>query len=502
MTRLKSTNAQTAASQRVRRILCLKKRESGSLEISRHSEYILTEMFILSRHILQRHLTPFLFSVLVLVFVFLLQFIMQKMDQLVGKGLSAGVIAELIALNIAWMLILAVPMAVLVATLMAFGNLSSANEITAMRASGMSLYRMVAPVFLVSLVLCYGMVLFNNRVLPDANHRAKILMTDIFRKKPTFALQPGMFSDPKDIQGYSILVRKTFQSENRLNDLEGVTIFDNTSSAVLTTVTADHGTVSFSEDLTKLIMDLYDGEIHELSTTDFNRYRKIRFAKHRIAMNAEGFDFQRSQESAFSRGDRELSAQAMNVFVDSLQTLLDSSNAQIAHLIEKDVTSIFNPVKPQTTLRNPMDLRAAADAHVSTANMVLDGEFSRATYYARRIHEYSVEIYKKYAIPFACVVFVLIGAPLGIMARRGTFGVAASLSLGFFLLYWACLIGGEKLADRGFIDPWFGMWSANIIIGLMGLYLTFRTARENPTIDWSFLRKLTPKNWRVEEEAA
>jgi lipopolysaccharide export system permease protein len=459
-------------------------------------------MLILSRHILQRHLTPFLFSVLVLVLVFLLQFVMQKMDQLVGKGLSAGVIAELVALNIAWMLILAVPMAVLVATLMAFGNLSSANEITAMRASGVSLYRMVAPVLAISVVVCYGMVLFNNHVLPDANHQAKILMTDIFRKKPTFALQPGMFSDPKDIQGYSILVRKTFQSESRLNDLEGVTIFDYTNTAVITTVTAEHGTVSFSGDLTKLIMDLYDGEIHELSTSDFNRYRKIRFAKHRIVMNAEGFDFQRSQESAFSRGDRELSAQAMNEIVDSLRVILDSSRVQIARLVTKDIASLYHPIyQPVVLPPNSIDPRAAADAHISIASMTLDGEFSRATYYARRIHEYSVEIYKKYAIPFACIVFVLIGAPLGIMARRGTFGVAASLSLGFFLLYWACLIGGEKLADRGFIDPWFGMWSANIILGIMGMYLTFRTARENLTINWSFLRRLIPKSWRTEEEA-
>jgi lipopolysaccharide export system permease protein len=219
-------------------------------------------------------------------------------------------------------------------------------------------------------------------------------------------------------------------------------------------------------------------------------------------MNAEGFDFQRSQESAFSRGDRELSAQAMSTMVDSLRVLMDSSNAQIALLVQKDVFSLFHPIKqPAMVPPNSIDPRTAADAHVSTASMILDGEFSRATYYARRIHEYSVEIDKKYAIPFACIVFVLIGAPLGIMARRGTFGVAASLSLGFFLMYWACLIGGEKLADRGFIDPWFGMWSANIILGLMGMYLTFRTARENLAIDWSFLRKLTPKGWRVEEEA-
>ncbi len=242
-------------------------------------------MSILSRHILQRHLAPFLFSVFVLVFIFLLQFIMQRMDQLAGKGLSAGVIAELIVMNLAWMLVLAVPMAVLVATLMAFGNLSSGNEITAMRASGVSLYKMIAPVLVLSGILCYLLILFNNHVLPDANHRAKMLLTDIYRKKPTFSLVPGLFSDPREIQGYSILVRKTFE---HTNDLEGVTIFDYTNSAVTTTVTAERGTVSFSPDYQKLIMDLSDGEIHELSATDFSRYRKIRFEKHRIAMNRGG----------------------------------------------------------------------------------------------------------------------------------------------------------------------------------------------------------------------
>ena len=457
-------------------------------------------MPILSRHILLRHLTPFLFSVCVLVFIFLLQFIMQKMDQLAGKGLSAGIIAELIVMNLAWMLVLAVPMAVLVATLMAFGNLSSGNEITAMRASGVGLYRMITPVFLTSIVICYLLILFNNHVLPDANHRAKILLTDIYRKKPTFSLVPGLFSDPREIQGYSILVRKTFENTN---DLEGVTIFDYTNSAFLNTVTAERGTVSFSPGFQKLIMDLYDGEIHELSTENYNRYRKIRFEKHRIAMNAEGFDFQRSQESAFSRGDRELSAQAMTAIVDSLRALQDTSRAHIEHTMRQDMQSLFYPSRlPARPGDIQLDPRSTAGLRLSSLSALLEGEQARIEYFGRRIHEYSVEIHKKYSIPFACIVFVLIGAPLGIMARRGTFGTAASLSLGFFLLYWACLIGGEKLADRGLIDPWFGMWMANILLGILGIYLTARSARENLTINWSSLVRFVPKSWRSEEAAS
>ncbi len=193
----------------------------------------------------------------------------------------------------------------------------------------------------------------------------------------------------------------------------------------------------------------------------------------------------------------------MNAFVDSLRQLLDTSRAHIAALVRQELSNVFAPRKmspllPQSSLQS----KIAAQNRLIALTASLEGEQSRAAYYGRRIHEYSVEIYKKYSIPFACIVFILIGAPLGIMARRGTFGVAASLSLGFFLLYWASLIGGEKLADRGFIDPWFGMWSANIFIGIAGFYLTFRTARESLTIDWSSLRRFVPKQWRSEEEVS
>jgi lipopolysaccharide export system permease protein len=116
----------------------------------------------------------------------------------------------------------------------------------------------------------------------------------------------------------------------------------------------------------------------------------------------------------------------------------------------------------------------------------------------RETDQYLVEIHKKYSIPAACIVFVLIGVPLGIMSRRGGFGIAATLSLGFFVLYWACLIGGEKLADRGLVSPFVGMWIANILIGLLGAYLTFRIARESILINWSFLQKIVPRQWRTQ----
>ena len=448
-------------------------------------------------HILRAQVGPFLFSLFTLMFIFALQFIMRFVDDLVGKGLSAWVISELITLNLAWMVVLAVPMSVLVATLMSFGGMSAHNEITALKASGMSLYRMMMPVILVSILLSYLLEEFDNKVLPNANHLAKTLIVDIRRKKPTLTIIPGLFS--QDIGGYSILVHKTFEQSN---DLEGVTIYDYTDPEANVLVTARRGRVSFTPDYRRLVMDLDTGEIHQVNASDPNLYQRMRYNQHRIIMNVEGFDFERSGPETFSRGERELSAHDMQTYVDSLERLNTQTQSSVDQAIVEQMhvlhdTPIFSaPRKPDLIHQNAL-MRALTGAR-NTVNMI-DNQLLFLRYNQDQINKYSVEIHKKYSIPVACLVFVFVGVPLGIMARRGTFGIAATLSLGFFLMYWACLIGGEKLADRGLIAPWIGMWIANIILTILGAYLTMRMARETPSIDWARFRRSLPKSWQAPE---
>jgi lipopolysaccharide export system permease protein len=428
-------------------------------------------------------------------FLFVLQFMMKFMDQLAGKGLSGAVIVELMVLNLAWIVVLAVPMAVLVATLMAFGELSANSEITAMKASGVSLYRMMFPVLIVSGLLTYLMVQFDNKVLPEANHRLKTLTTDIRRKKPTFTLVPGLFS--QDLPGYSMLVRKTFAESN---NLEGVIIYDFTDPNKNVVITAKRGMLSFSSDYRRLIMDLYDGEIHELATTDNMSYRNIQFQRQVLTTPAEGFDFERSGENTFTRGNRELSAGEMLYIVDSLQMQADASRSRTKALTDglqqklftgsiakqSDSYASWRGIEPFTNITSQLMMLRNA----------LDGERANYAYIDRTMKQYWVEIHKKYSIPVACFVFVLVGAPLGVMSRRGGFGVAASLSLGFFLLYWASLIGGEKLADRELIAPWLGMWIANIVIGALGIILTYRIAKENVELRFDWMKRLVPHRLR------
>lgn len=411
---------------------------------------------------------------------------MKFADRLVGKGLDTWVITKLIVYNLSWMVVLVVPMASLVATLMAFGNLSQNNEVTIMKSSGISLYKMMMAPLAAGIIVALLLFQFNNDVLPDANHQAKILMGDISRTKPTLSLEPGFFS--QEVDNYAILVRSLDQKTNWLYQ---ITIYDYSNGAKINVVTADSGKIFFSKDQSKLIMDLYHGEIHESDVQNTTMYRKLEFEKHKIAMNGEQFTFQ--QSNSVARGEREMSVEDMQLITDSLgKNYRKDQNSLIMEtrkIFFQDTSSVKNTRINQTGKNDGLFYLRSVDKVRSARNIVISN-FNRLESTAREIETYEVEIYKKYALPAACIVFVLIGAPLGIMVRKGGFGVAAGISLFFFLVYWAFLIGGEKLSERGFFSPFIGMWAANIVLGIVGIILTVKTNKEARTINFEFLKKL------------
>ena len=423
---------------------------------------------------------------------------MRFADRLIGKGLDTWIILKLIAFNLAWMLVLVVPMATLVATLMAFGTMSQNNEVTILKASGISLYKMIIAPLIGGIVVGYLLLLFNNDVLPDANHQAKVLMQDISRQKPTLSLEPGVFS--QEVSNYAILVREI---NKKTNELTNVTIYDYTNPNKINVVTALKGRIFFSKDQTKLIMDLQNGEIHESGVGQTNLYRKLVFEKHRIAMDADQFSFQQSTPGG-PRGDRELSTHDMLIIVDSLKK--DRAVFEKSLVNESDkyflIDSNYSKSIPFIANINSKDLiLSRALDKIKTAKNVVLLNCIRIQGVQKQIDRYRVEINKKYALPAACIIFILLGAPLGIMVRKGGFGMAASISLFFFVIYWAFLIGGEKLADRDMLSPFWGMWSANVLLGIIGLLLLIRAAKEAVIIKFDFIKKLIPKQWMESEQS-
>ncbi|MDQ7815466.1 MAG: LptF/LptG family permease [Melioribacteraceae bacterium] len=451
---------------------------------------------IIIKYILKNHLAPFLFSIFTLIAVFLLQFMMKFADRLVGKGLDTWIIIQLIIYNLAWMVVLVVPMAVLVATLMAFGSMSQNNEIAILKSSGVSLYKMMIPPIAASVVIALLLVYFNNNIYPDANHAARLLMEDISRKKPTLSLVPGLFS--QEVPNYSILVREIDQNSNELKE---VLIYDYTNPPKVNIVTATEGKIYLSKNQKKLIMDLVSGEIHESDNTKESIYRKLRFERHKIALPAEQFTFEQTAPGG-PRGDRELGTPEMLKIVDSL-TIIYNKNLADFNLRTMQVTfeSLEKPIINIIPDSSKMYIYTKVQQRIKTDENSTFSFLNRIDYGKKEINRYWVEIHKKYSLPFACIVFVLIGAPLGTMMKRGGFGMAAGISLLFFLAYWSFLIGGEKFADRGLLSPFWGMWSANVLLTIVGIWLMIKSAREKITISFDFLSKLIPESWRTTENS-
>ncbi len=494
-------------------------------------------MFIIARYILRALIGPFLFGACTVMFVFLLQFLMNYLPQFVGKGLGTWVIIKLIALNLSWMVVLAIPLGALVSTLMAFGNLSAANEILIVKSGGGSLLRMMTPVITASIILSLALFWFNDYVLPDANYNAQILMTDIQRKKPTFAVDAGQFST--QIEGYSILAR---QMDTSRGILLGVTIYDNTKLDRMNVVSADSGRINFSSDFSKLILLLTNGEIHQINQVNFGDYRKIVFTTHQIVMDANGFAFARTDEKTHSRGDRTMNIADMRRIVRTADSVVSFSKERMNTQTEKHqryiigefdslltselktyqlqyspaptpqlktvVSSMKDITKRDSTLKDSVVTPSAkllsrqeaawrVENRVSGLRSLVDGDLYQMHDRELEADKFLVEIWKKYSIPAACFVFVLVGCPLGIITRRGNFGVSGALTLIFYVIYWMFLVMGEKLADRGLMLPWLSMWLADIVIGVVGVVLMIGVSRENYTFGleryWWRMRKIITK---------
>lgn len=476
---------------------------------------------------------PFVGWLATLMFVLFLQFLIRYLPDLVGKGLPVGVITELVAYNLAYMVVLAVPMSAFIATLMVFGRLAETNSYAVIKGAGISFPRLVWPVLVAGGLLAAGMTYFNNEVLPEANFRAKNLWQDIRRKKPTFALQEGVFYE--GLNDFSILVHRLPPDSNALVD---VTLYDySDGTAQQAVVKAQRGYIASDERSALVELVLEQGEVHRAvpaSGDGAERYERLAFDRYRIRLDLSGFSFDRSNPDDGYRSDRTMRTADMVRVVDSLEAYAAAQQAlllQDLRLRGRPDTLPTDGALPEATpgamppLLRPPGAEALAEpppaateatlqpidhplvralpvaqqhrvlevasqeahsvrARFDDANRFIQGQRQRA-------NQYRVEIYKKYSIAFACLIFVLVGAPLGLSLRRGGLGVAALLAVGIFLFYWVTLVNGEKFADRGKLEPWVGMWSANVLIGLFGLwlsaYVTF-DLRATPPL-WKRLRR-------------
>lgn len=455
---------------------------------------------ILARHILREHVAPFLYALVVITGIFLVDFVVQIMDSILSKGLEPRVVLELFVLNTAWMLALSVPMSVLVASLMAFGRLSADREIDAMRSAGVHPLRILAPTLVLSAVIAAGLVWFNNRVLPEANYRAASLREDISRKKPSVLLEPRTMVSEFD--GFRIWIQDVDPGTDSLRE---VTIHRlERGGSPPTVIVARAGSMSLVDHGRLWRFRLLDGETHSPDREKPTNYLRVRFRS--LQVDVPNIDSRLHRGEKGYRNDREMTLREMRERVRAARERGESIRSESAERIFADFGFLSGLFQVDSAARSdrgrPLDsgetvvaglgrttpgwdasqapehevreLRRQSESRLRESDMALEqmrGEANEAS-------RFEVEIHKKFSIPVACLAFVLVGAPLGVMARSGGVGTGVAYSLAFFVLYWAGLIRGEALADRGKLDPVLAMWLPDAVLALIGIFLATRMGRE------------------------
>ena len=442
-------------------------------------------MRLLSRYLIREMIMPFIFSLLVITFLLFINFLLRAIDRFLGKGLDLITIFEYLMLNLAWIIALSVPMAILLSTLMMFGRLSEDNEINALRSSGVSFLTIIKPPLLFGVTISMLLIFFNNFILPEMNFNARLLAGDIYRKRPGMNIEPGVFID--DLPDYSMII-----GGKNGEIMSDVRIFSKGKRKSQTSIHSKTGTLTTLSDA--FLLTLQDGEIHEIENKDYSNYRRIVFDIHKILIPADNILLNRRDSS--NRTDREMTIPMILKKVTNYEKKLSVVKTRLKGAFHRTLGDSTIPSSLETGLQI---VEIARDSITSNASLGIKelkkkerqlrslerqvkNEFSLISSYQRGMNKYTVEAHKKFSIPFACILFVLLGAPLGVMAKKGGFVISTTLSLGFFLLYYVLLIGGEELADRNQVSPEVGMWTPNAVFFIVSIYLTFRTIRERAPI--------------------
>jgi lipopolysaccharide export system permease protein len=360
-----------------------------------------------------------------------------------------------------------------------------------------------------AVVLAMGLTLFNNHVLPESNHAFANLLIDIGRMRPTVKLQEGVFIT--DFPGYNMLVQSV---NGRTNEMRGITIYQLNPGGPPTTIIARRGFLSYTPDGRTAVLELKDGEIHDIPAEEggTRRYRRLVFKTHVINIQGAGGILERTVRNA--RSDREMSARALLVqregmirqFERSLESRrtrlrnLGIDSARVDALLPQRgsaagwVQQLWGRLRGQDPIERLLEKAPALRTEAEVWKVERDA-------YRTRISGLSVEIHKKFSLPAACVVFVLLGAPIGMRVRRAGPAVAF-LSVAFFLFYWLCLIGGEELANRLIIPAWLAMWLPNIVLGVIGLIGTLRACEVRLPWEGRRRRLRTPRREPATTSAA
>lgn len=490
---------------------------------------ILTSMLGIKKlytFILKSFLPLFVMTFFICLFIVLMQFLWRYIDELVGKGLAVDVLVELFFYAALTMIPMALPLAILLASLMTFGNLGEHFELTAMKASGVSLIKAMRPLIWLMTFIAIGAFFFQNNVLPIAQTKMWTLLYSVRQKSPELEIPEGVFYD--QIPGYNLFV----ESKNRDSGmLYGIMIynvskgFDNASI-----ILADSGKMAMMEDESHLFLRLWNGEsfdnLKEANRTMRNvPYRRESFSVKDILVPFDA-KFTRMDEEGMRNQYVGKNIAELRIAIDSLNTRVDSIGESYAKIVAensyfklpysrtvlKDNTYQEEPI-PDITLTKPINVDSlfrgsGTGMQINYLRLAMNKATSQRQDYEFRgmvikderklIRRHDIEMQKKFTLSFACLIFFFIGAPLGAIIRKGGIGMPLVISVLLFIFYYIIDNTGYKMARDGKIDVTMGMWLSSMVLLPMGVFFTYKAMHDSALFNLdaykNFFRRLIGSN--------
>lgn len=477
----------------------------------------------LYRYMLRSYVPLLLMTFFICLFIVLMQFLWRYIDDLVGKGLSIDVIGELFFYAALTMVPMALPLAILLASLMIFGNLGEKFELTAMKASGISLLKVMSPLIILISFIAVGAFFFQNNVLPVAQTKMWTLLYSMRQKSPELEIPQGVFYT--QIPGYNFYVESKDRDSGTLFNMMIYDVsrgFDNAR-----VILADSGHLKSADDKAHLFLQLYNGEQFENlpQNGSYSRsnqpYRSENFDLKEILLAFDA-NFTRMDEAGMRNQYVGKNMTQLQATIDSVGLRVDSIGAVYAKEIKERPYINVTPVSTRLVNGKAQEVRIpypAASVKSYNIDSVFYADLHRTRNYLtsaiRRvqtikqeyefrsfvmeedratIRRHGIEMHRKFTLSFACLVFFFIGAPLGAIIRKGGIGTPLVISVLLFIFYYIIDNTGFKFARDGKTAVWEGVWLSSFVLLPLGVFLTYKAMRDSAVLNGdaykNFFRRL------------
>lgn len=471
----------------------------------------------LSWVVLKSFIGPFILNFAVWMVLLDMQSLWLYIDDLMGKGLEWTIIMELMFYFSANWVPIALPLSILLASIMTLGKLGENNELVAMKASGMSLFKIMKPLAFLMIFVSIGAFYFTNNLWPMANFKLRVLINDIQNTKASIIFKDGIFYD--DIDGYSIRVGSKSDDGNTLYDVliyDFTTMKGNHGNAKdprdwKRVISAKSGTILQNKKLNILELTLSDGFIfQEMNKADIKKskmpYSRYYFEEAALTIKLKSFEFERSDEEQYEKEEHLMTLQQINQKIDSTsinmsikqKTWFDfyknsfavtraKGDSNIANLPEIPVSyGYYDFLEPGDQKQNLIDAISKLE------NKKQNSEKFMTHYEIMKEHKTNlfVKRHEKFTLSYAVLMLFFLGASLGAVIKKGGFGIPVLIAVGLFLVYFLLTRGGQEMASAGALSPFVGMWLSAIVITPVTLWIFFKANGDSKIFDFDFYSKL------------